>query len=245
METKPIILFKLATRGRPSDFFETMESIYNNVADKENMHVLITCGTDDLSMNNTDVIERVNGYKNAHLLFGENTSKSQATNRDMDLNGMPWSSWDILINTADDQRFIFYGFDDIVRLTMKQQFPNMDGFIHLYEPDAGAALAILYCAGRKFFEKFGFIAHPAYKSLFWDNFYHSAAQLMGKYYYVPDHLFNHLCPAYTHHGKPRDAQFERDQGYWSVDEAVYHKHRERNYDIANVEGNFVFTLRLD
>ncbi len=244
--SKPIILFKLATRGRRNDFFETMESIYDNVADKENMHVLITAGEDDLAMNDPEVIERVKRYKNAHLIFGENTSKSQATNRDMDLKDMPWSDWDILINTADDQRFIFYGFDDIVRNTMLQQFPNMDGFIHLFEPDAGAALAVLYCAGRKYFEMFGFIAHPAYKSLFWDNFYQDTAKLMGKYFYVPDHLFNHLCPAYTHHGKPRDEMFNRDQALWSFDEAVYYKHRDRNYDITtDVNGQFKFTLNMD
>jgi len=240
-----VILFKLATRGRPADFIEAMDALYSHAADHNNLHVLITCGDDDLTMNNPEMIEKVRQYKNAHILFGENSSKMQATNRDLDLQNQPWSNWDIIVNYADDQRFIMFGFDDHIRVTMNAHFPQMDGLLHYYEPDTGSALAVQYCAGREHFEKFGFIAHPAYKSLFWDNFYQDAAKLMCKYHYVGTHIFNHLCPAYGHHNKPKDEMFLRDQSLWSADEAVYNRHRERNFDITTTpDGKHIFTLRL-
>ena len=210
------------------------------------MYVLITAGEDDPEMNNPQMIERVKQYKNAFLIFGENSSKTQATNRDMDIKDREWCDWQILINTADDQRFIVPGFDDVIRQTMSHVFPECDGFLHLFEPDAGAALPVLYCAGRPFFETFGFIAHPQYKSLFWDNYYFEAAKIMCKYHYVGTHLFNHLCPAYGHHNKPRDAMFDRDQALWGYDENVYHKHRSRNFDLTTDEnGKIKFNLILD
>ncbi len=240
------ILFKLATKGRPSDFIEAMESLYSNAADHNNMHVLITAGEDDLTMNNPEMIERVKKYQNAHLIFGENSSKSQATNRDLDLKNQPWSNWDILVNYADDQRFITYDFDNHIRTTMNTCFPEFDGLLHYFEPDTGSALAVQYCAGRAFFDKFGFIAHPQYKSLFWDNYYMEAAKIMCKYHYVGTHIFNHLCPAYGHHNKPRDAMFDRDQGYWTHDENIYHKHMARNFDLVTDEsGQIKFNLILD
>lgn len=242
---KSKILFKVASKGRPSDLFETLDSIYETVSDKENMYVLLTLGEDDLSVNNKEVIDRFNSYKNLYYIFGENTGKVQATNKDMDLVDMPWSDWDILINSADDQRFIYYGFDELVRQTMEANFPDNDGFIHLWEPDAGAALPVLYCAGRKHFEIFGFIAHPQYKSLWWDNFYFSCAKLMAKYVYVDIHVFNHLCPAYLHHGKPKDSMFLRDQGLWGYDENVYRKHEKRNFDLTIEDGKWKFNLIMD
>lgn len=245
MNTPAKILFKLATRGRPSAFFETMDSIYGNLYDTDNMYVLITAGEDDETMNNPEVIEAVSKYKNAFLLFGENTSKSQATNRDLDIKGREWCDWDIIINTADDQRFIFKGFDEIVRHEMDRAYPDMDGFLHFFEPDTGTALAVMYCAGRKYFERFGFIAHPAYKSLFWDNYYMDTAKILGRYTYVATHIFNHLCPAYGHYNKPRDAMFDRDQALWGHDEAVFHRHMARNYDLVTENGEIKFKLIID
>jgi len=241
-----VILFKLATRGRPGEFMEAMQSLYSNAADHNNMHVLITAGEDDPTMNNPEMIRFVKDYKNAHLIFGENSSKSQATNRDLDLKNQPWSNYDIILNYSDDQRFIMYNFDNEIRTTMNAQFPEFDGLLHYFEPDTGSALAVQYCAGRAFFEKFGFIAHPAYKSLFWDNWYQDVAKLMCKYHYVGTHIFDHLCPAYGHHNKPRDAMFDRDQNFWNEDEATYYKHKARNFDLSTDEnGQLKFTLRLD
>lgn len=240
-----VLLFKLATRGRPADFIEAMDSLYANAADHDNMHVLITAGEDDPTMNNSEMIERVKGYKNAHLLFGENSSKTQATNRDLDLKDQPWSGWDIILNYADDQRFVMYGFDNLVRTSMNSLFPEFDGFLHLHEPDCGPALPVMYCAGRLFFDKFGFIAHPQYKSLWWDNWYADVAKLMCKYHYIGTHVFNHLCPAYAQYNKPRDEMFNRDQGLWTWDENIYKKHKARGYDITTDENGFKFNLILD
>jgi len=240
------ILFKLATRGRANDFFEAIDSIYHNVWDLKNFHILVTAGEDDYTMNNEEVKGKLRIYDHLTIIFGENSGKVQATNRDMDLKDQVWSDWDILINTADDQRFIQPGFDDFIRVTMANIFPENDGFLHLYEPDAGAALPVLYCAGRKFYEVFNFIAHPQYKSLFWDNYYFECAKLMKKYHFVGTHIFNHLCPAYTHHNKPRDAMFDRDQALWGYDENVFYKHKGRGYDLSiDDNGKFKFNLILD
>lgn len=231
METKPLfILFKYATKGRPERFFDGLDTIYNNIVDKENFHVLVTAGEDDATMNNDEVINRIAAnYPNTTILFGENTGKVTATNRDFDVQGV-WSDFDILINMADDQRFTLTGFDNIIRLDMSNFFPELDGLLHYPDQDALDRVPVLYVAGKKYFERRGrLIAWPEYKSLFWDNDDMEYSKLIGKYQYINNRMFDHLCPAYGY--LERDIIFNRDQDLWQFDENVFNRRKSENFGL--------------
>lgn len=227
------ILFKFPTKGRPTKFVEAMNSIYDNIYDKENFFILITCADYDETMNNKEMISAVRSYKNTEIIFGENTGKIQAVNRNLDI-ATKYIDFDIIICMSDDMRFSFYGFDEIIR---EQFLVDLDILLHIPDQDAKSALATMYIAGRKYFDRFGYIYHPSYKSLWCDNEVQDVAKMMGKYRYLNmPGVISHLNPAYGH--SERDELFNIDQQYWGVDEKNYYERKQlffyvREEDIVN------------
>ena len=222
------ILFKYPSRERPDRFFQGMESIYQNLADLDNFYVLVTADLNDPSMYNEEVKQRINTYKNAFVIYGNSKSKIHAINRDLDVKG-EWSDFDILICMSDDMKFNLYGFDDCIRVDMNCHFPDFDGLLHYPDQDAKEWLATMYIAGRKFFERFGHIYNPGFKSLWCDNLLMDISKLLGKYKYCVYQINLHLNPAYGH--LPRDPMFNEQQGHWGEDEALYNQIKARGYDL--------------
>lgn len=222
----PIKLFKFPSRNRPDRFFASLDSIYNNVSDKDYFHVSCTLDLDDLTMNNATVTERIFTYPNISIEWGKSKSKVHAVNRSMPID----IDWDILINMSDDMIFTSPGFDVMIAVDMLCHFPDMSGLLHYPDQDAKDALATLYVAGKKWWEfRGGQIYHPSYKSLWCDNEEQLAAKTCGKYLYLGYPLVMHLNPAYGH--LPKDALFERQQSDWNVDEENFYKRRALNFDL--------------
>lgn len=217
------ILYKYPSRGRPQRFFDSLDSIVNNTVDKDSYHVSCTLDTDDETMNNKEVIEKILSYKNVSISWGKSNSKIHAVNRDM-----PDIDFDILINMSDDMRFNIYGFDQMIRVDMNQHFPNFDGLLHYPDQDAKEYLATMYIAGKKWWEFRGKnIYHPSYQSLFCDNEEMECAQKMGKYKYCGYQINVHYNPAYGH--LPKDEKFLHDQSLWGLDELNYHERKAKNF----------------
>jgi len=210
----PFKLFKFASRGRPERFFKSLDSIYNNVSDKDYFHVSCTLDEDDFTMNNPEIIERIMAYGNISIGWGLSDSKIHAINR-----SMPDIPWEICINTSDDMIFTSFGFDVMIGVDMLNHFPDYSGLLHYPDQDAKDYLATMYIAGRKFYDAFGFIYDPGFKSLWCDNLVMLIAQKLGKYKYCGYQINRHDNPAYGH--LPKDEMFERQQSDWNEDEAYY------------------------
>lgn len=205
-----------------------MDSIYNNLYNTEDIHVLVTADDDDDSMFDRNIITKIEGYRNAHVIFGRSKSKIDAVNRDMNILPDRMADWDIVVVMSDDMRFTFFGWDEIVR----QQFSDhLDSLIHLPDNDAKDALATMYIAGRLFYERFKYIYNPIYKSLFCDNEIMEIAKQLDRYKYVDcPGVIMHLNPAYGH-GK-KDALFEKQQEIgWSVDQDTFIKRQAINFGL--------------
>lgn len=224
----PKILFKYPCRGREKLFFESLDSIYQNLSDVNNFHVNLTLDVDDEILNRPDVIERLSGYKNSSISWGTSKSKVHAINRDM-----PDVDFDILICWSNDMFATFFGFDDLIRVAVEQAFgEEWDGMLHLPEPDSGSALNVLYIVTDKYYRRFGYIYHPEFKSLWCDNLAFDIAKKLGKYAFngTPG-LYEHRNPAYMKYGIDRDALFDEQQGHWNEDEQLYYEIKNRGYDL--------------
>jgi len=223
MSKPPFKLFKYPSRGRPAHFFSSLNSIYENIADKDYFHVSCTLDSDDISMNNQEIIDRINSYENISIEWGKSASKIHAVNRQM-----PDINWDILICHSDDMRFNTYGFDQMIGVDMLTHFPDFDGILHYPDQDAKQMLATMYIAGRKWWEyRQRYIYHPGYLSVFCDNEEMEVAQKMGKYKYCGYQINIHLNPAYGH--RQRDDMFNEQQGHWPHDEKLYNQRKINNF----------------
>jgi hypothetical protein len=211
------ILFKYATRSRPELFKRGIASIVNNCV-SENYQILVSYDSDDITM---DGIEKL--YEgNSKIVFckGTSTSKINAINRDMSVI----TDWDILVNMSDDMLFICEGFDSIIR----NSFDNLDQCLHF--PDGNTTTLItMSILGRKFFDRFGYIYHPDYISLFSDNEQTEVAMTLGCYKYVNQLIFLHLHPAYRK--AESDKQYIQTESYWSVDQATFARRKSNNFDL--------------
>lgn len=221
----PFKLFKFPSRGRPDRFFKSLDSVVNNISDTDYFHISCTLDDDDPTMNNKEVVDRINSYKNTSIEWGTSKSKVHAINR-----SMPDIPFDILICVSDDTIFNIFGFDVMIGIDMLEHFPNLDGILHYPDQDAGAALATLYVAGRKWWEyREKNIYHPSYLSLFCDNEEMCVAQKLGKYKYCGYQINLHLNPAYHTNNMPRDKMFNDQQDCWPIDEANFNLRQSNNF----------------
>lgn len=214
------ILFKYPSRGRRERFLKGMENILLHIKDENNFQILVTADEDDPQM------EELPDFKNTLVIYGKSDSKIHAINRDMELAD---PDWDIVVCMSDDMEFNLYGFDDCIRIDMNEHFPDMDGLLHYPDQDAKEWLATMYIAGRKFYDRFGYIYHPSYKSLWCDNEIQDVAKRLGKYRYCGYQINLHHNPAYGH--LPKDEMFLQQQGFWVEDETNYHKRKANNFDL--------------
>lgn len=215
------ILFKYPSRGRRQRFLDGMHSIITNLADSENYQILVTADEGDAEMDFTGV--DFPKYKNTTIYYGKSDSKIHAINKDMEFA----DEWDIIVNHADDMRWLYYGFDNLIR----QQFADgdLDKLIHIPDQDAGKELQTMYIAGRTYYERFGFIYNPVYESLFCDNEVHEIAVQLGKYHYVDyNGILAHLNPAYGHLEKD-DLFISQQQTGWSKDMQTFNERKANNF----------------
>jgi hypothetical protein len=220
------ILYQYASRSRPQRFFEGLFNILEYQEDKQNFWIHCVLDEDDPTVDE-QFIDKVEDLKidyRGDILwnFGRSTGKINAINRQL-----PDVNWDILVNFSDDMRFIFKGFDQVIRSAF--EIHGMDSFIHFPDQDAKAALATMSIIGRPYFNRDNSIYHSSYISLWADNEAMEVARRRGCYHYDPARLFNHELPA-TGYGK-HDAQSIHQQLFFEEDMRNYQKRLALNFDL--------------
>ena len=221
------LLFKYTSRSRPDNFFRGMDSIVNNLANKEDYHILCSFDVDDKDYVNHGFVQRLSFYDNTSHYFGVSSSKIDAINRDLPLA----PPFDILVNFSDDQIFTQFGFDDIIRNSFRQNFNDLDGFLHFHD-GVQPRLATMSIVGKKWFDRTSCIYHSSYFSEWCDNEEQEKAKRLGKYKYMGDKvkIMMHINP---YHGKPEilDDLYKRNSKFVKDDKANYFKREALNFEL--------------
>lgn len=232
---KNFILIKFATRSRPERFFLGLDNIINRASDKKNIGILVSADTNDYSMFNSNVLERLKPYVESGLVvpvFGNSVSKIDAINRDMDKVGeiKKFKNWKILINFSDDMEFTVDGYDDIIRQKLSLHFPDTDGNLHFNDGYVQEKVSTMSIIGRRYYERFGYIYHPSYVSLWCDNEYTEVARKLNKIQYYPTQIFRHNHPA-NNNTLHRDEQYVKTESYYELDSKTYEQRKFKNFDL--------------
>jgi len=217
------ILYKFASRSRPEKFFAAVDNIIK-MALHDNYVIVGTCDYDDNTMFNETVRERAKQYPMLRIHYGESKSKVDAINRDMEF----YNDWDVLINMSDDMEFIRHGFDKeiISDFNMRR---SLDILIHYPDQAAGSALITMAIMGKYYYDRFKYIYHPDYKSLFCDNDQQEQAKLISRYVYIKKRLFNHNHPAWGH--GQADALMKHTESFHNEDKATFERRKALNFPI--------------
>ena len=190
MEKKFKIIVKLPTKKRKEKFFSTIDIFYNLCLDIENIHFLITLDDDDDEMNNEEVKTKLSSYKNLTYYFDHSTSKLYATNRDLE----KYTDWDIMVLASDDTIPKIHGWDEIIRNNMMTHYPDTDGVLWFNDGYQGNRLNTLPILGKKYFDRFGYVQYPEYKSCFADNEFMEVSKILKKFTYFNDVIIEHQHP---------------------------------------------------
>jgi len=213
------ILIQFPTRQRPEKFKEYLETYFLMASNKTDLQVHVSCDIDDLTMNNPEMIKWVESHMNTTITFAENKTKIEAVNRDI-----PKGGWDILLLASDDMLPIVEGYDYIIRKAFLKYFPNYDGVTHFNDGFWTDQLNTLSIIGRKYYERFGYIYHPAYKSFCCDNEFGDIAVALGKSVYIKDVI---ICHKKYSEGK-KDDLYLINHKFSKIDQITY-KNRKKGY----------------
>lgn len=228
------ILVKFATRSRPEKFVPCINNLIEKCNQPDRLFILISVDTNDEKMWGQD-----HDFDGVLIVSGSSKNKIYAINRDIRFIK---EDWDILINYSDDQEFVVQGFDDIIREGFATHFPDFDGVLHFNDQHHyKKVLMSMSIIGKKYYDRFGFVYHPQYVSLWCDNEAQEVAEMLGKYAYMGDDLilFHHHHPGWGETLKAKwDEQYEKTESYYGHDKKTFDERKANNFDLINVGGKW-------
>lgn len=219
------ILIKFPTRARADKFFSVLDSYIEKCDDINNVKFVISMDIDDPVMNNDNIKEKLKGYsKKVDIThhYGNNTTKVEAINSDME----KYQNWDILLLASDDMIPQEQGYDTIIRNHMKTHFPDTDGILW-YDDGYTTKLNTLSIMGKKYYDRFNFIYHPSYKSLWCDNEYQDTFIYLAKYCHFERVIIKHIHPNWT--GTGVDALLLKNEAHDPHDRQNYQERKKHNF----------------
>jgi len=217
------ILLKYPTRQRPQQFLARLREWVLQADRRDLISVVVSYDDDDPTMT-LGVIAEATGIHPAIACHGGiSESKIHAINRDMDKGG----DWDIVLIISDDFFCRRRGWDSMVAEQMAKYFPDTDGSLWFYD-GSQRKINTLPCLGRKYYDRFGYIYHPGYKSFFCDNEQTDVGLGDRKLVFIDTPIATHEHPAWGG-GMKRDALYDRNNKFWKADEALYHSRKAAGF----------------
>ena len=215
------ILIKFPTRNRHQKAVDVLQKYIDLANDLESIQIIVSVDEDDSPEKYKIDNERVT------LKVGPPEGKVAAINRDMP----DPSTFDILLLASDDMIPIVKGYDDIIRLKMLKYFPDTDGVLFFNDGFVGYRLNTLVICGSKYYQRFGYIYYPEYKSLFCDNEFMNEANKLGRQVYFDQTIIQHNHPA-NNSSVVNDTLYTTNETLWGRDQALYNSRKPTSYDLS-------------
>lgn len=219
------ILVKLPTKLREEQFFKTLDVFYSQCDNIDKTMFVITLDNDDNVMNTDKVIKKLSEYKNLYYDFGDSVSKLYSTNRDLN----KYKDWDIMVLASDDTVPKVKGWDTIIREKMIQNYPDTDGVLHFNDGFRGEFLNTLPILGKKYFDRFGYVQYPKYKSCFADNEFMEVSKILNKVKYFDITVIEHQHPDWGF--GERDYVHDENMKYFNYDNNLFQERKKNNFDL--------------
>ena len=216
------LLIKFPTRNRKEKFFEVLNIYYDLLQDIDNTKFVITCDEDDPSMNNEEVRNDLFKYKNLEVYYGNSKTKVEAINNDLENQ-----EFNIVLLASDDMIPQIKGYDEIIREKMKTHFPDTDGVLWFNDGYQSRRLNTLCVLGKKYYNRFNYIYHPDYKSLWCDNEFTQVSLLLGRVVYFTNVIIRHCHPVIT--GEKADVLYEKNDSFHDEDKLVFEERMKNNF----------------
>lgn len=215
------ILLKFPSRNRPAKLLQVLSDYVSKASNNEEIIYLVSIDLNDQTMTK-EVIEKARAiHKNVVVIQGISRNKIEACNRDIHLVKV----WDILVLASDDMICQVQGWDEQIRKDMQLNFDDLDGV--LYYPDGYTKLNTMCIMGRTYYNRFGYVYHPSYNSLFCDDEFMQVSRMLGNEYQSELILFKHEHPVWK--GEQYDQLMQRNESFYQVDKRIYEQRKRNNF----------------
>ena len=222
------ILIKLPTRSRPVKALAILKEYLELLADPTRVDWLVNIDEDDSTMNTDDMKENVLSLLppgRAEVHVARNTSKIEACNA-----GMEDRPFDILLLASDDMHPRVKGYDTVIRDAMEQHYPDLDGVLFFNDGHRGSNLNTLCILGRTYYNRFGYIYHPSYRSFYCDNEFTEEADRLGRQTYIDQTIIEHVHP--DHGFVCMDASYVLNRRWLYLDQCTYYHRKPYAVDLS-------------
>lgn len=220
------ILCKFPTRERPTRFKDVLSAWVNMADDPNGIVWLFSFDNDDPVLENLTEFAIMMPNCPAQVFTGLSSNKIHAINRDIEKVRDPW---DILVVLSDDMVPTRKGWDTIIRTQMEHYAPDGDAIIWFFDGKQ-ADIVTLPIMGRKYYDRFGYVYHPDYVSVFADNEQTDVARDLGKLFYFSNPIAHHRHPA-NFSDVQKDALYLKNetQAIWDRDQATYNRRKAQGF----------------
>jgi hypothetical protein len=222
------ILIKFPSRGRPDKLKSTLQKYVHNAANMNLIFIMITLDSDDPTVDHSLLNSLLAVHPNIRIDVGISGTKVKAINRDMEKA----PQFDILLLASDDMIPIVWGYDDIIRHTMHKHYPNTDGVLWFNDGHQRNGLNTLVIMGKKYYNRFGYIYNPLYRTAWCDNEFTEVANILKKQTYFDQVIIEHQHP--IHGLTERDETYIKNDIGGDEDTELYKNRKRINYGIGGL-----------
>ena len=217
------LLIKFPTRVRARKFLKVL-SKYIRLLDDKTTPIIVSCDNDDVSMKEDFVTQVISQYDNVVVQFNDNANKIEAINHNMGN-----LDFDIVLLASDDMVPHTKGFDTIIKEKMLSNYPDTDGVLWFNDGYKGNELNTLCILGKKYFDRFGYIYNPEYKSVWCDNEFMDVSKLLGRVSYFDNVIIRHEHPDWGF--GVNDTIHMSNIKHESGDRLTYERRKKTNFDL--------------
>jgi len=192
----------------------------------ENIKIVVSLDKDDIeSIMQKHRILAI--HPNIQVFVGTPNGKIHAINRDIP----DPTTFDIILLISDDMIPMVKGYDDIIVNKMATLYPDTDGVLFFNDGYAGPRLNTLVICGSAYYQRFGYIYYPEYKSLWCDNEFMNVANKLGKQTYIHDVIIKHEHPGWNKQ-VVMDNLYRINESFNTIDKQLYLSRNPTLYDIS-------------
>ena len=228
------LLVNLPTRSRLEKCVNTLK-MYHELSTYENIRFVVSCDADDLSMNNTDVINMISSFPSTEIVFNENKiqvgdQKSHFTTKISAINsGVINQDFDVCLLASDDMHPEVKGYDSMIINDMKKHFPDTDGVLWYNDGYQADKLNTLCIFGKKYYDRFKYIYHPSYITLYCDDEFTQVSQRLGKCKYINKTIIRHKHWSHKDNLNERDHLDQKNDVFAGYDHANFQKRQANDF----------------
>jgi hypothetical protein len=221
------LLMRMPTRSRPAQAIAVLEQ-YRRLSGCA-FQIEVILDEDDQESLASEILQRFAAL-DCIVTVGPPTSKVGAC------NSGKVTEWDVLMLASDDMVPVAEDWAVRVLQGMQQHWPHLDGAIFFNDGYQRDHLCTLPIFGKRFYDQFGYIYAPDYKSLFCDREQTDLLKSMGRLAYVDEKLIEHRHHVWGRADK--DALYERNDSLETEDKATY----ERRKQLIRPHAQFAFDM---